>query len=95
MSIRCLPALALLVAAAGVQAKPELIDCDPKKIARNAAMEATVGVHGPCDVDRAADRAKDDLGDKVDDVRDGADDKLDDMKDRHEKRDKKLRKDED
>ncbi|GAB3288697.1 hypothetical protein [Parahaliea aestuarii] len=92
MTFRILPVLLLLLTA-GVQAKPELIDCDPKDAARNAAMKATVGVHGPCDAGKMADRAKDDLGDKADDVRDDAGDKMDDMKDRHEKRDKKLRKD--
>lgn len=87
MWLRIVPAL-LLAASAAVHAdlKPDLIDCDGKKVARNAAMKATVGAHGPCDADKVMDDAKDDLGDKLDDANDNVKDKMDDAKDRDKKK---------
>ena len=54
--------------------KPDALDCDAKKAARNAAMGATVGVSGRCDTSKAAKNAKDsvagDVKDSVDIDRD-------------------------
>lgn len=79
--------------------KPDIIDCDAKKVARNAAMDATVGISGGCDTEKMADSAKDDLDDRFDDAKDSAGDRMDDAKDKidrdHDKRDHKLRKDKD
>jgi len=50
--------------------KPDALDCDPKKAARNAAMDATVGVSGRCDSGKAAKNAKEDA---VGNVKDAAD----------------------
>ncbi|WP_041522246.1 hypothetical protein [Gilvimarinus agarilyticus] len=56
--------------------KPDIIECDGKKAARNAAMEATVGVSGNCDAKKMADDAKDDAADKVSDRVDNTKDHL-------------------
>ncbi|MBN7795925.1 hypothetical protein [Parahaliea mediterranea] len=91
--MKLVPAAALLFALsvpALADLKPEIIDCDAGKAARNAAMKATIGVKGPCDAERLADDARDDVGDKMDDVRKGAGDKAEDMRDKHkDKRDHK------
>ena len=63
-------------------------DCNAKKAARNATMDATVGVSGRCDPDKLAKDAKEDLGD---DVKDSVD--LD--KGKHQRKDKHKRKDKD
>ncbi|TXS96212.1 hypothetical protein FV139_01535 [Parahaliea maris] len=96
MWLRLLPALFLLSSAAVQADKPHLIDCDAKDVARNAAMEAAVGVHGPCDAEKVSNRAKDDVDDKLDDARDGAEKKMDKVKDKQKDKDKKkLHKDKD
>ena len=70
-----------LVALSGTGAladlKPDALDCDPKKAARNAAMDATVGVSGRCDPGKAAKNTKQDV---VDDVKDSVDVDLDKKK---------------
>ena len=53
----------LVASAASADLKPK---CDPKKAARNAAMDATVGVGGRCDADKVAKNAKEDVKDSVD-----------------------------
>ena len=63
-------------------------DCNAKKAARNATMDATVGVSGRCDPNKLAKDAKEDLGD---DVKDSVD--LD--KGKHQRKDKHKRKDKD
>lgn len=60
----------LFSAAAMADLKPDVMDCDAKKAARNAAMDATVGVSGKCDTGKAAKNVKDDA---VDDVKDTVD----------------------
>lgn len=82
----------LILAVAGLLAspsladlKPDLIDCDAEKAARNAAMKATVGVHGGCDPEKLADDKKGKARDKLDDARDGAEGRKDE-------REEKLRK---
>ncbi len=54
--------------------KPDIIDCNPKKAARNAAMEASVGVSGRCDTGKV-------LEDTKENVVDGAEDTLDAVSD--------------
>ncbi len=84
---------ALLLAAAPALAdlKPDLIECNADKAARNAAMKATVGVHGSCDPEKLAkkkkkegkkelDKAQDKVSDKLDDTRDGYREKAHDLK---------------
>ena len=60
----------LFCAGAMADLKPDVMDCNPKKAARNAAMDATVGVSGKCDSGKAAKNAKEDA---VDDVKDSVD----------------------
>ncbi|WP_439134394.1 hypothetical protein [Pseudomaricurvus sp.] len=62
--------------------KPDVLDCDPKKAARNAAMDAGIGVSGKCDAKKVAEDAKDDAKDRLDDKKDHIDDKKDDMQDK-------------
>ena len=51
--------LAMLSASAAVaDLRP---DCDPKRAARNAALDSTVGVSGRCDADKLAKDTKEDL----------------------------------
>lgn len=72
--------------------KPDIIDCNPKKAARNAAMEATVGVSGRCDPGKVAENTKENV---VDDAKDTVD-KVTDAKPAPLNRDKgKLRPDKD
>ena len=63
-------------------------DCTAKKAARNATMDATVGVSGRCDPDKLAKDAKKDLGDGVKDT-------VDVDRDKHHKKDKRKLKDKD
>ncbi len=80
----------LLVAAPALADKPRLIDCDAEKAARNAAMEAVVGVHGPCDPEKLAEQKKEDAMDKVDGAKDKAADHKEDVHDKlgeHKKKD--------
>ncbi|UTF59521.1 hypothetical protein [Gilvimarinus sp. DA14] len=75
--------LCLLAAAGYTQAelkKPELIDCNAKKAARNAALDSTVGVSGNCDAEKLAKDAKDDVKDSVKDAKKEAGDKIDNAK---------------
>ncbi len=58
-------ALTLFLLAPAVQA--DLIECDAKKAARNAAMEATVGVSGRCDPEKLVEKEREDLADEIDD----------------------------
>jgi len=55
----------LLLAAPVVHA--DLVKCDAKKAARNAAMDATVGVSGRCDAEKLVKDEKDELVDEIDD----------------------------
>lgn len=59
-------------------------NCDPEKVAKNAAVKATVGVSGRCTPEKAAERkvedAKDAVGDAKDKVTDSVSDKVDDIK---------------
>ncbi len=77
--------LSLVAPALADLKKPDIIDCNAKKAARNAAMEATVGVHGSCDADKLAKDAKKDAGKKVEGAREDLGDKLDLDKDRDKK----------
>jgi hypothetical protein len=63
-------------------------DCTAKKAARNATMDATVGVSGRCDPDKLAKDAKEDLGDDVKDS-------VDVDRDKRHKKDKRKHKDKD
>jgi hypothetical protein len=56
--------------------KPDIIDCNPKKAARNAAMHATVGVSGRCDTGKVVENTKENV---VDDAKDTVD-KVTDIK---------------
>ncbi|TGD73525.1 hypothetical protein E4634_10885 [Mangrovimicrobium sediminis] len=73
--------LFLLASVTRADLKPDILECDAEKAARNAAMEATVGVHGRCDPKRLADKKKEAGKDHLDDARDKAGDKLDNAKD--------------
>lgn len=53
----------LLCAGVGVNAHAK---CDAQKAARNAAMDATLGVSGRCDAEKLAEDAVDDARDKAD-----------------------------
>mgnify|MGYP001821987633 FL=1 len=64
-------------------------DCDPKKAARNAAMDATVGVSGRCDTDKLAKDAKEDLSDSA---KDAVDVDRDKHRKRHRDADRKKKK---
>ncbi|QXN25568.1 hypothetical protein KVP08_002900 [Shewanella putrefaciens] len=59
-------------------------NCDPEKVAKNAAVKATTGVSGRCTPEKAAERtakdAKDAVGDAKDKVTDSVSDKVDDIK---------------
>ncbi len=85
---RCLLTVLVLVAAPPALADLDLIDCDAEKAARNAAMKATVGVHGKCDPKELAERKKEDAGEKLEDQKGK-------LHDREEDRDFKLKKDKD
>ena len=81
----------LLTAAPAIaDLKPDIIECDAGKAARNAAMEAAVGVHGRCDADRLADKTKDKGKDKLDDAKENASDHVDDALNKHDDKDHKL-----
>ncbi|MCP8900810.1 hypothetical protein [Gilvimarinus xylanilyticus] len=45
--------------------KPDILDCNAQKAARNAALDSTVGVSGHCDAEKLADKAKDNAKDSV------------------------------
>jgi len=65
------PAALLLIAisaAAAADIKPDILDCNAKKAARNAALGATVGVSGRCDPGKAAEEAKDNVADNARDA---------------------------
>ena len=55
--------------------KPDIIDCDAKKAARNAALDATVGVSGGCDSAKVAKDTRDDMVDGAQDAVDKLSDK--------------------
>jgi len=57
--------------------KPDIVDCNAKKAARNAAMGATVGISGRCDTQKAAKKAKENVAENV---KDSADINLDNKK---------------
>lgn len=59
--------------------KPDVMDCDPKKAARNVAMDATVGVSGRCDAGKAAKNTKENV---VEGAKDSVDVDLDRKKDK-------------
>ncbi|MFV8817153.1 hypothetical protein [Haliea sp. E17] len=83
----------LLAAAPALADKPRLIDCNAEKAARNAAMQATVGVHGPCDPDKLAQQKKEDARGKMDDARENVLDQQDDLRDKLDDRDHKKKDD--
>jgi hypothetical protein len=62
MKYKLIVLLLAAVFASGAAAK-----CDPKKAARNAAMDASVGISGRCDADSLAKDTKEDLGGNVKD----------------------------
>lgn len=74
----------LLSAFALADLKPDILDCDPKKAARNAAMDATVGISGKCDGKKVAENAKDDAKDRIDDKKDDIADKKESLGDKKE-----------
>ncbi|MBU3068421.1 hypothetical protein KOI40_01250 [Aestuariicella sp. G3-2] len=78
VSVCLLPALAL------ADLKPDILDCDPKKAARNAAMDATIGVSGKCDGQKVAENAKEDAKDRIDDKKDDIADKKESLGDKKE-----------
>ena len=45
--------------------KPDIVECDAQKAARNAALDATVGVSGGCDADKLAKETKKDAKEAV------------------------------
>ena len=45
--------------------KPDFVECDAQKAARNAAMDATVGVSGGCDAEKLAKKTKEDAKEAV------------------------------
>ncbi|WP_089139532.1 hypothetical protein [Vibrio rumoiensis] len=57
-------------------------DCDASKVAKNAALENTVGISGRCDAAKTAEQAKDEAVDNVSDKVDQKRDKLADTKDK-------------
>lgn len=75
VSVCLVPAFAL------ADLKPDILDCDPKKAARNAAMDATIGVSGKCDGQKVAENAKEDAKDRIDDKKDDIADKKEDLMD--------------
>ncbi len=70
MKLTTFALLSVMLGAANAYAdlKPDLLDCNAKKAARNAAMEATVGVSGHCDTGKALKDTKEDTADKVKDA---------------------------
>ncbi|ABI40469.1 conserved hypothetical protein [Shewanella sp. MR-4] len=55
-------------------------NCDPEKVAKNAAVKATTGVSGRCTPEKAAERKAEDAKDAVGDAKDKVTDKVDDIK---------------
>lgn len=45
--------------------KPDFVECDAQKAARNAALDASVGVSGGCDAEKVAKKTKEDAKDAV------------------------------
>lgn len=80
---------ALAAASAQADLKPDLVDCDPQKAARNAAMDATVGISGRCDPEKLTKDAREEAKEKVDIDRDK------DKKRHDRKSDRALKKDRD
>ncbi|MEH6492626.1 hypothetical protein [Halopseudomonas sp.] len=74
------------VLAAQADLKPDVLECDAKRATRNAAMEATLGVSGGCDMGKATDNAMDDARDNVGDHLDDAKDNLPNLERDHDKR---------
>jgi hypothetical protein len=73
--------LTALAGSAAADLKPDVLDCDAQRAARNAAMKATVGVSGKCDAGKVVDKSKDEVRDNA---KDAVDIDLDD-RDRHRK----------
>lgn len=80
MNYKIIVVLMAAVFASGAAAK-----CDSKKAARNAAMDASIGISGRCDPNKLAKDTKEDLGDNVKDS-------VDVDRDKHRDGDKKKRK---
>lgn len=76
MNVKLVAALLAILVSTNTIAdlKPDIIDCDPKKAARNAAMDATVGISGRCDTAKAAENSKENV---VDAAKDSVDVDLD------------------
>ncbi|QYJ78416.1 hypothetical protein [Shewanella acanthi] len=73
-----------------LQAGPLDPNCDPEKIAKNAAVKATVGVSGRCTPEKAAERKVDDAKDAVGDAKDNVGDKVDSLKPEESLKDKAV-----
>lgn len=71
--------------AAHADLKPDVLECDAKRATRNAAMQATVGVSGGCDMGKATDNARDDVRDNVNDHVDDAKGSLPDLEREHDR----------
>ena len=64
-------------------------DCDPKRVARNAALDSTVGVSGRCDADKLAKDTKKDVSNNA---KDAVDVDRDKHKQRHDNTSRKKNK---
>ena len=69
MTFRTLAVLLAVLGTADATAdlKPDALDCNAKKAARNATMNATVGISGRCDTGKAAKNTKDDISGNIKD----------------------------
>jgi len=88
MTTRLMVALlaALSAGAAVADLRP---DCDPKRVARNAALDSTVGVSGRCDADKLAKDTKKDVSNNA---KDAVDVDRDKRKQRHDNSSRKKNK---
>jgi len=76
----------IYAASAHADLKPDVLECDAQRATRNAAMEATVGVSGGCDMGKATnnamDGARDNMSGQVDDAKDNMPGKRQDRSER-------------
>lgn len=77
-STKLLIATALMFGATFAHADIIDPDCDASKMAKSAALDATVGVSGRCTPSKAAERAADDVKDNAKDAVENTTDKVDD-----------------
>ena len=57
--------LVFLASPALADLKLDFVECDAQKAARNAALDASVGVSGGCDAEKLAKKTKEDAKDAV------------------------------